>query len=149
MRRLPGSEGGWRVVMQDAGTQEVPPAVAPTGTETMHETVTITRAEYDRLRVAEQDFQDLCAALTARDRIEAGAEELVPAAVADRLIDGQSPLKVWREHRALSQSALARASGVTRVQIADIEAHRATCSARTLRALADVLRVTVDDLLPA
>ena len=115
----------------------------------MHETVTITRAEYDRLRVAEEDFQDLCAALTARDRIEAGAEELVPAAVADRLIDGSSPLKVWRKHRALSQSALARASGVNRVQIADIETHRATGSARTLRAVADVLRVTVDDLLPA
>ena len=115
----------------------------------MNETVTITRAEYDRLRAAEEDFEDLRAALAARQRIEAGTEELVPAAVADRLIDGESPLKVWREHRALSQSALARASGVNRVQIADIEANRATGSARTLRILADALRVTVDDLLPA
>ena len=53
-----------------------------------------------------------------RDHIQAGTEELVPAAVADRLIDGESPLKVWRGHRALSQSALARASGVNRVQVA-------------------------------
>lgn len=60
----------------------------------MNETVTITRAEYDRLRAAEEDFEDLCAALAARQRIEAGTEELVPAAVADRLIDGESPLKV-------------------------------------------------------
>ena len=115
----------------------------------MTETVTIPRAEYDRLRAAEEHFADLRAALAVRERIEAGTEEVVPAAVADRLIDGESPLKVWREHRALSQSALSRASGVNRVQIADIEAGRAAGSARTLRALADALRVTVDDLLPA
>lgn len=115
----------------------------------MNDTVTIPRTEYDRLCATAEDFEDLRAALAARERIESGTEELVPAAVADRLIDGQSPLKVWREHRALSQSALARASGVNRVQIADIEADRATGSVQTLRALADALRVTVDDLLPA
>ncbi len=76
----------------------------------MSETVTISRAEYDRLRAAEEDLADIRAALTVRERIDAGTEELVPAAVADRLIEGASPLKVWREHRALFQSALARAS---------------------------------------
>ena len=115
----------------------------------MRDTVTIPRAEYDRLCAAEDDFVDLQTALAVRERIEAGTEELVPAAVADRLIDGASPLKVWREHRGLSQSALARASRVNRVQIADIEAGRATGSVRTLRALADALGLTVDDLLPA
>ena len=115
----------------------------------MRDTVTIPRAEYDRLCAAENDFVDLEAALAVRERIEAGTEELVPAAVADRIIDGASPLQVWREHRALSQSALARASGVNRVQVVDIEAGRSTGSVRTLRALADALGVTVDDLLPA
>ncbi len=115
----------------------------------MPDTVTIPRAEYDRLCAAEHDFADLRAALAARARIEAGTEELVPAAVADRLIDGASPLGVWREHRGLSQSALARESGVNRIQIADIEAGRATGSVHTLRALARTLDVTVDDLLPA
>ena len=115
----------------------------------MSKTVTILRAEYDRLCAVEEDFADLRAALAVRERIESGTEELVPAAVADRLIYGESPLKVWREHRALSQSALARVSGVNRVQIADIEADRATGSVRTLRVLADALQVTVDDLLPA
>ena len=76
----------------------------------MKDTVTIPRAEYDRLCAAEDDFADLQAALAARARIEAGTDELVPAAVADRLIDGASPLKVWREHRGLSQSAHWRAT---------------------------------------
>ena len=64
----------------------------------MSETVTITRAEYDRLCAAERDFTDLRTALAVRASIEAGTEELLPAAVADRLIDGESPLRVWREH---------------------------------------------------
>ena len=115
----------------------------------MTDTVTIPRTEYDRLCAAEDDFADLQAALAARARIEAGTDELVPAAVADRLIDGASPLRVWREHRGLSQTALSRAAGVNRVQIADIEALRATGSVCTLRALADALEVAVDDLLPA
>ena len=115
----------------------------------MKDTVTIPRAEYDRLCAAEDAVVDLQAALAVRERIEAGAEELVPAPVADRIIDGASPLQVWREHRGLSQSALARASGVNRVQVADIEAGRATGSVRTLRALADALGVAVDDLMPA
>ena len=115
----------------------------------MSETVTIRKAEYDRLCAAADDLADIQAALAVRARIEAGTEELVPAAVADRLIDGEAPLKVWRECRGLSQSDLARVAGASRVQIVDIEAGRATGSARTLRRLADALGITVDDLIPA
>ena len=100
-------------------------------------------------RAAAEDFSDRRDALAVRQRIESGTEELVPAAVADRLIDGDSPLRVWREHRALSRSALARASGVHRARIADIEAGRATGSLPPMRALASALRVAVDDLLLA
>ncbi len=81
-------------------------------------------------------------------RLASGAEELVPAHVAHRLIDGEAPLRVWREHRGLSQSALARASGVNRVQIVEIEAGRNSGSVRTLRKLADALGVAVDDIVP-
>ena len=88
----------------------------------MRETVTITRAEYDWLCAAEDDFANLRAVLSVRARIEAGTEELVPAAVADRVIDSASPFKAWREHHTMSQSASACASGVNCVQIADIEA---------------------------
>ncbi len=43
--------------------------------------------------------------------------------------------------------ALAKASGVNRVQIADIEAGRGKGSVETLRKLAEALRVTIDDLI--
>lgn len=111
-------------------------------------TVTIPRAEYDRLRALEEDFEDFRAALDIEARIAAGEEELVPSDVADRLVDGEAPLRVWRQHRSLSQSALARVSGVNRVQIVEIEAGRNAGSVRTLRKLAEALGVTIDDIVP-
>ena len=113
----------------------------------MTETVTIPRAEYDRLRMVEEDFEDFRAALDIEARIAAGEEELVPSRVADRLIDGESPLRVWREYRDRSQSKLARVSGVNRVRIVEIEAGRNAGSVRTLRKLADALGVTMDDIV--
>ena len=115
----------------------------------MNETVTIPRAEYERLCAVEEEMADIRPALAVEARIAEGAEELVPAAVADRLIDREPPLRVWREHRGLSQSALARGSGVNRVQIVEIEAGRNTGSVRTLGKLAGTLGITVDDLIPA
>ncbi|MCY4501051.1 MAG: helix-turn-helix transcriptional regulator [Alphaproteobacteria bacterium] len=114
----------------------------------MSETVTIAKAEYERLCALEEDFEDLHATSVIEARIAAGADELVPVCVADRLIDGELPLRVWREYREFSQSALARASGVNRVQIVEIESGRNTGSVRTLRRLADALGISVDDLVP-
>ena len=115
----------------------------------MNDTVTIPRAEYERLCALEEEFADIRAALSVEARIASGEEELIPAQVVDRLLDRESPLRVWREYRALSQSALARASGVNRVQIVEIEAGRNSGSVHTLRKLADALQVAVDDLIPA
>ena len=115
----------------------------------MSETVTIPKAEYDHRCAVAEHFADIQAALTVEPWIARGEEELVPASMADRLIDGEPLLRVWRKHRELSHAALARASGVNRVQIVEIEAGRSSRSVHTLRKLAGVLRVAVDDIIPA
>ena len=114
----------------------------------MGETVTIPKVEYDRLRALEEDLADVRAALAVEARLAKGEEELIPADVVSRLLDGEPPLRVWREFRGLTQSELARASGVNRVRIVEIEADRNSGSVRTLRKQADALEVTVDDLIP-
>ena len=78
--------------------------------------------------------------------IARGDEELVPEAFAKRLIAGESPVRVWRELRGLTQAALATWSGVNRVQIANIESGAKSGSVATLRKLADALGVGLDDL---
>lgn len=55
----------------------------------MNETVTIPKAEYERLRALE-DMADIQAALAVEARIASGEEELVPASVVDRLLDGDA-----------------------------------------------------------
>ena len=62
--------------------------------------------------MGEMDAEDGAAVARFRARLAAGEEELVPAAVVDRLLAGESPVRVWREHRGITQSGLARASGV-------------------------------------
>ena len=114
----------------------------------MNETVTIPKAEYDRLRALEEEFAEVRGALAVEARLVRGEEELIPAGVVDRLLAGEAPLRVWREFRQLSQAALAQASGVNRVQIVEIEAGRSNGSVRTLRKLAVALGVAVDDLIP-
>ena len=115
----------------------------------MNETVTIPKAEYDRLCALEEELADVQAALVVEARIASGQEELIPASVVDRLLDGEPPLRVWREFRSLTQAALARASGVNRVQIVEIEAGRSSGSVHTLRKLAGALGIAVDDVIPA
>lgn len=113
----------------------------------MNEMITITRAEYERLREAAEDLADIATYDRVKADIAAGRDELIPSEFANRMIDGESPLRVYRELRGMTQSSLAAASGVNRVQIADIEAGRSKGSIETMRKLADALRVTIDDLV--
>lgn len=113
----------------------------------MNQMVTISRKEYDRLRSAAEDLADLLAYDRAKARLASGEDEMVPAEYADRLLDGENPLRVWRDLRGLTQQALADAAGVNRVQIADIEAGRKTGSVETVARLARALNIDMEDLL--
>lgn len=112
----------------------------------MNEMVKITRAEYDRLCEDAQELRDLRIYDRAKMALENGEDELIPAEYAKRLVTGESPVRVYRELRGLTQQALAGASSVNRVQIADIEAGRKSGSINTVKKLADALGVSLDDL---
>ena len=110
----------------------------------MEDTVTITRAEYEALLEAKEDAEDIAII----ERHLADPQEGLPSKYLDRILDdGASLLTVFREWRGMNQSELARASGVNRVQIADIEAGRKTGSVTTLKKLADTLGIKIDDLI--
>lgn len=116
------------------------------------ETVTLSRADWERLVEALEDAEDL-GALAASDAREAAlgkaaarADYLTDDSVG-RLLAGESPVRVWREHRDLTQRALSEASGVSVAYLSEIEGRKKPGSARTLAALARALRLTVEDLL--
>lgn len=110
----------------------------------MAEMITISKAEYDRLTNAAEDLADL----RAVEAFQANPRQGVSSEFVKRMLEGESLLKLWREHAGLSQSELSRISGVNRIQIGDIEDRGKTGSVTTLRKLADALDIQVDDLLP-
>jgi DNA-binding XRE family transcriptional regulator len=70
----------------------------------------------------------------------------IPAAVANALLDGQQPVKVWREQRALTQEAVATKAGISKAYLCQIETRKRLGALKTLQALADALGVKLDDL---
>lgn len=112
----------------------------------MNEMVTITREEYQRLLSAAEDLADIAAYDRARAALAASEDEPVPAEFANRLIVGESPVRIYCELRGLTQLALSEASGVNRVQIANIESGSKRGSVSALKKLAGALGVSLDDL---
>lgn len=70
----------------------------------------------------------------------------IPAEVANALLDGANPVKVWREHRGLTQEALAQAVGISKAYLCQIETGKRQGAVKTLAALAKALKVSLDDL---
>ena len=103
--------------------------------------------DYERLLDAADDEADVAAAERA-DRRRAAGEEYVPMEMVNRLVEGENALRVWREYRKLSISALAELSGINKSTISLLENDKAYGRPATWRALADSLHATVDDILP-
>ena len=73
-------------------------------------------------------------------------QETVPSEVVDRLVTGENPLKVWREHRGLSQRALADRAGLNFAYLSQIETGARKGPVRTMKKLAKALDLELDEL---
>ena len=73
-------------------------------------------------------------------------QESVPADVVSRLIAGENPVKVWREFRGLSQRALAAQTDLNFAYLSQIETGARKGPIKTMKKLAEVLAVDLDDL---
>lgn len=81
------------------------------------------------------------------DRAVAEDEESFPVAVAERLLAGENPVRVYREHRGLSPNQLAEAANVSAAELLKVEAGEHTRSTGTLAAIAKALRIDLDALI--
>ncbi len=64
-----------------------------------------------------------------------------------RILDGASPLRVYREHRGLTLQALADRIGVVKSYLSQIETGRKNGSLKVMRDCAAALDVDLDDLV--
>ncbi|OOC10347.1 MULTISPECIES: helix-turn-helix domain-containing protein [Thioalkalivibrio] len=104
---------------------------------------------YERLVASAEKAEDIRTFDRAMVELERGEDEVVPEAVAQRLLAGdEHPMRVWREHRGLTQESLATAAGVGKSYISQLEAGSKSGSVDAMRRIAAILEVDIEDLLP-
>ena len=92
-----------------------------------------------------QDVQDFD---SARAALERGDDELVPSEVVYALLDGENPIKVWREYRGLSQQETAENARISVPYLSQLETNKRKGSLRVLSAIAKVLKVSLESIVP-
>ncbi len=109
----------------------------------------IPEEEYRRLVAAFEDAQDAATIDEYRRKKAAGeAGEAVPMEMMKRLLDGESPVRVYREHRGMTAVQLAGKAGLSQGFISQIENGRREGSVQVLKSIAEALGVDLDDLVP-
>ncbi len=101
------------------------------------------------IKVPLEDWEDMQLGLAASkvlQALKAGEEEIIPSAFADRLMDGENPVKIYRELRGLSQVDLASKASLTQAMISEIERGKREGSLVTMARIAAALDVSIDDL---
>jgi len=102
------------------------------------EFIMMTREDFDE---ALEDRVATAAYLRTR------GEDSLPIELVDRLLAGESPIRVWREYRGLSLAALADRAGIGKGYLCQIENGERTGTIGTMKKLAHGLDVELDDLV--
>jgi ribosome-binding protein aMBF1 (putative translation factor) len=133
IRATGGDAGRVRVYLAD----KIPGAEI-VGADDPAEFVMTTSEDFD------EAVEDAAAAAAyARTR---GGESLAIEFV-DRLLSGESPVRVWREHRRMSLASLADQAGIGKGYLSQIENGERTGTIETMKKLAAALGLELDDLV--
>jgi hypothetical protein len=108
------------------------------------DTVTLSRADFEALAELVADAQDMADVDAVTARIAAGETEVFPFEVAERLLDGEHPVRVFREHRGHSLRVLAETAGVSPSYLSEIEAGKKPGSFDAMGRIAAALGVPLD-----
>lgn len=116
------------------------------------ELVVMSRRDYVALlaRAGDEAAEDEMTARivdAAREAQVRGEDVALPAEAWAAIEAGESPVKVLRKHRGLTQALLADTAGVSQAYIAEIEAGRKAGAPDTLKSIARALGVPLDMLV--
>ena len=98
------------------------------------------------LEIAEDKADSLAAEAAERRRAE--GEEYLPADMLDRILAGESALKLWRKYRGLTQQELASRANTTNATISRMEDGKQLGNLEVWRSAARALNVSVEDIFP-
>jgi ribosome-binding protein aMBF1 (putative translation factor) len=115
-------------------------------------TVTLRKRDWNALVARMEDMEDLeatAAVLAHEEKVgeRVARRDYLTGDELRRILDDESPVKVWREKRGLSQRALAEQAGVSPSYLAEIETGKKPGSAEALRKLSRVLAIPMENLV--
>ena len=102
----------------------------------------------DAYRDIEEKLEELEDMKSNASIIHARDEEGFPAELAKRFMDGDHPVRVFRQYRGMKAVQLARRIGKSPSYLSEIETGKKPGSVAVLRQIADALGVDLDDLAP-
>ena len=109
--------------------------------------IVLSKSDYETLLERAELAEDIAALEAYRRKLAAGEEEAIPEEFASRLIDGESPIRVYRELRGLSARELADKTGISAAFLSEIENGKKEGGVSTLKKISQALGVTIDDLV--
>jgi mRNA interferase RelE/StbE len=115
-------------------------------------TVTLRKRDWKALIARLEDLEDIAAIeerLAHEEKVgkEVARRDYLTGDEMKRILDDESPVKVWREKRGLTQRELAEQAGVSPSYLAEIETCKKPGSAAALRKLSRVLAIPMENLL--
>jgi hypothetical protein len=66
--------------------------------------------EYLRMRAAEEDLEDV----RLYDEAKAKPSEFIPLELTERMLNGENPIRVYREYRGFTQDQLGAQAGISK-----------------------------------
>lgn len=109
-------------------------------------TESVSRAEYEALCARLEDVEDALHMRTAEAR--GTTPDAMPSELVKRMLAGEHPVRIWREHRGLTRAELAARAEIPQGYLSEIENRRKPGSTAAYQRLANALGVAVDDILP-
>ena len=106
----------------------------------------IPYADYQHFLELLEDESDARVIAEFHEAYAAGREFMVPDEILRRELAGESPIKLWRERRGLTQQELAEKAGISKPYLSQIETGKRQGTVETLSALARSLDIPLDML---
>lgn len=104
---------------------------------------------YQRMLTESEILEDIRDFDAVKAAIERGEEELIPAEVVDALLEGENPIRVWRQYRGLTQQKLAEQVGISAPYLSQLETGRREGTPEVLLNIARILDLSLDDIVSA
>jgi DNA-binding XRE family transcriptional regulator len=107
----------------------------------------ISYTDYEHFLELLEDEADAKVVAEFHEAYTAGREFLVPDEIMRRELAGESPIKLWREYRGLTQQDLAKQAAISNPYLSQIETGKRQGTIETLSTLARALDVPLDVLI--